>query len=147
MTAGTGWRKATLEHLPLQHPSNQDNLTYPNICKSELFDFPPITPAQVVLYFKDIPVRKAIESYHLSVRILRLQMPFIITSFTDIINQAISSDTFPSQWKTAFVTSLNKNGNKKKFLTTAPFLSYQYSPKFMRTTCSTISISSYLATT
>ena len=90
---------------------NQDNVSFPSINKSELLNLSPITPAQVVLYFKDIPVSKATGSDHLSVRILRLAMPFIINPLTDIINQAISEGTFPSQWKTAVVTPLHKSGD------------------------------------
>ena len=62
-------------------------------------------------YTYHIPVSKATGSDHLSVRILRLAMPFIINPLTDIINQAISEGTFPSQWKTAVVTPLHKSGD------------------------------------
>lgn len=76
-----------------------------------LSDFPTISPAQVILYFKDIPTNKATGSDCLSVKILQKSMPFIINPLTDVLNRAISCASFPSQWKTAIVTPLHKGGD------------------------------------
>ena len=70
-----------------------------------------ISTNDVILFFKSIDIKKATGYDRLSVRILRIALPFIIDIITDIINVAIAECSFPSQWKIAVVTPLHKGGN------------------------------------
>ena len=74
---------------------------------------PSIDIHQFILYFKDIGSNKATGSDGLSVKILRLALPFIVPILCDIINRAISEGCFPSQWKEAVITPLHKGGDKE----------------------------------
>ena len=61
--------------------------------------------------FKNIDIKKATGIDNLSVRILRLALPFTIIPILTILNQAIAEATFPKQWKTAIITPLHKGGD------------------------------------
>jgi hypothetical protein len=77
-----------------------------------LYDIPTITPAEVVLLFKDIGPNKATGLDQLSVKILRLAIPFITIPLTDLLNRGITECSFPSQWKQAIVTPIHKGGDR-----------------------------------
>lgn len=92
------------------------NTTEPNPTKAlntthMLNKVPLISRDEVILLFKDIKLNKATGIDKLSVRILRLALPFIINPITDILNRSITETTFPSQWKTAIVTPIHKGGD------------------------------------
>ena len=63
-----------------------------------------------ILLFESIDLKKATGFDKLSVKILRLALPFGSLIITDILNNAIEERTFPSQWIIALVTPLHKGG-------------------------------------
>lgn len=73
---------------------------------------PPIRTTDIIHTLHHIHPNKATGIDNISIRLLRLAIPFIIIPLTDIINRAIQEATFPKQWKTAIITSLHKGGDK-----------------------------------
>ena len=74
-------------------------------------NIPNITTTEVILFFKTINVQKATGFDKLSVRILRLALPYICHVISCIINLSIEEGVFPLQWKIAVVTPLHKGGS------------------------------------
>ena len=77
-----------------------------------LKSIPHITPHDIILILRDISPNITIGDDKLSVRLLRLALPYILLPLTDIINRAIDETTFPRQWKDAIVTPIYKGGDK-----------------------------------
>lgn len=92
--------------------SLKDSMAY-YTSKTELSTqiLPNISTDDVILLFKTIDIKKATGNDKLSVRILRLALPYTHNIITDIINTAIAEGTFPAQWKIAIVTPLHKDGD------------------------------------
>ena len=98
--------------------NNLPSPSAPSILKSDtpiINHMPTLTTDEVVLLFKDISPAKATGIDNLSVRLIRLALPFILKPLTDILNKAITSAIFPKQWKTAIVTPLYKGGDSHDF--------------------------------
>ena len=94
---------------PASTPAPTSRSPTPNF--PETHNIPNITMTEVILLFKSIDLKKATGHDNLSVRILRLALPFVSHIITDILNKAIEEGIFPSQWKIALVTPLHKGGD------------------------------------
>ena len=110
------------QKLDTSHSTNASQHSSHSSCASHTFstpsahklkDLPFLDLNQLTMYFKDIDTKKATGSDGLSVKILRLALPFIAPILSDIINRAIADACFPKQWKNAVVTPLYKGGDKE----------------------------------
>ena len=71
------------------------------------FSFSHITPLDIEKSVYKLK-SNAVGCDNISVRFIKLIMPFILMPLTHIINHSISSSCFPSQWKQASVTPIPK---------------------------------------
>ena len=94
--------------LKLNYQSNIDKWSYnPNG-----FKFQPITEQIVYKILMSLPNNKKGGTEQIPTYIYKILGPFIIEPMTNLINQIISSNTFPMIWKEALVTPIPKPGNK-----------------------------------
>ena len=93
----------------LELPLTPLPLSFPSVPAHYLDKIPLIDIHQFILY----RLKKATGSDGLSVKILRLALPFIVTILCDIINRAISQGCFSTQWKEAVITLFHKGDDKE----------------------------------
>ena len=75
-----------------------------------LSDLAHVTPHSITKLLYDIPLTKAAGHDHLNPCFLRICLPYILSPVCDIMNRAITENTFPTEWKHALVTPLHKSG-------------------------------------
>ena len=80
---------------------------------NQSFEIPPITEAQMLDLIKKIPSSKAIGCDGLSVKVLKLVASVLVHPLCRLMNFSISSECFPSTWKTTQVTPLFKSGSRE----------------------------------
>ena len=61
-----------------------------------------------------MPSDKAPGIDKISIRVIKHSLPAILPSVTSIINESLASNTFPTEWKTAEVIPVLKDGDHEK---------------------------------
>ena len=90
--------------------SNYNFLDYMQNAKSEFTQFELITVDKLYHLLSGLSSNKATCVDKISSKILRIASPIISNSLTYIFNQAVTSCSFPLEWKVAKVTPLYKSG-------------------------------------
>ena len=80
--------------------------------KNRYFAIPPITTDFVLQQLKHMPSTKATGLDDISINVLKLAAPEIVSSITYICNLSLKTATFPAKWKEAKVTPLHKGGSR-----------------------------------
>ena len=80
--------------------------------KKSNFSIPPVTTDFVLQQLKHMPSTKATGLDDISVNVLKLAAPAIVSSITYICNLSLKTTTFPVKWKEAKVTPLHKGGSR-----------------------------------
>ena len=80
--------------------------------KNRYFSIPPITTDFVLQELKHMPSTKATGLDDISIDVLKLAAPEIVSSITYICNLSLKTATFPAKWKEAKVTPPHKGGSR-----------------------------------
>lgn len=62
-------------------------------------------------YIKGIKLNKAVGIDAISIKIIKIALPFIVNYLTSIFNQCIQLCVFPVTWKTSVITPIHKKGD------------------------------------
>lgn len=81
---------------------------------SQQFSFRPVNCDEVEKVITSMPSDKAPGIDKISIRVIKHSLPAILPSVTSIINESLASNTFPTQWKTAEVIPVLKEGDHEK---------------------------------
>ena len=76
------------------------------------FSFMPVSQASVLKLINDLPLSGATGSDAISTRMLKFSAAEVSSILAKLFNISISTETFPSRWKTAVVTPIFKKGNR-----------------------------------
>ena len=76
----------------------------------EPFNKPQITEKDVLEFINKLPTNKSTGHEGLSARVLKVIAPASKTPLVEMMNISIDSSVFPSEWKTALVAPLHKDG-------------------------------------
>ena len=79
-----------------------------------------ITTDFVLQQLKHMPSTKATGLDDISINVLKLAAPEIVSSITYICNLSLKTATFPAKWKEAKVTPLHKGGSRHYCLNYRP---------------------------
>ena len=76
----------------------------------EPFNILQITEKHILEYINKLPTNKSTDHDGLSARVLKLIAPVLKTPLVEMMNISIDSSVFPSEWKTALVAPLHRDG-------------------------------------
>ena len=76
----------------------------------EPFNIPQITEKDILKFINKLPTNKSTGHDGLSARVSKLIAPALKTPLVEMMNISIDSSVFPSEWKTALVAPLHKDG-------------------------------------
>ena len=76
------------------------------------FTLSEVTEAFVQKQIDSMPIGKATGPDGLSVKLLKLACPYVVSTLTYILNLSISCDRYPNAWKHASVIPIHKGGDK-----------------------------------
>ena len=85
----------------------------PTAAQRDLLDEAPISPTEISMGLKLLAMGKATGLDNISNEMLQLAGPSCKTFFQLLFNKIYSTSSFPSQWKSAYVTTLHKKGPKQ----------------------------------
>ena len=77
-----------------------------------LYGFERFTPASICLSIKSIDNKKSTGPDSISIKMLKVTLPYILNLLTDMFNRILSDGIYPSLWKTARVVPIFKTGDK-----------------------------------
>ena len=81
---------------------------------SQQFSFRPVNCDEVQKVIILMPSDKAPGIDKISIRVIKHSLPAILQSATSIINESLTSNTFPIEWKTAEVIPVLEEGDREK---------------------------------
>ena len=85
------------------------------------FHFQPVSSSQVYKFLNSLPVCKATWIDKISTKVLKLAVPVVSESLTQIFNKLLVSHVFPTKWKVAQVSALHKRGSRNILDNYRPF--------------------------
>ena len=91
----------------------QEDWRYDGEVFSNDFDFLPVTQTEVEPLIKQIEISKSSSIDNLSSRVIKDAFIALLPQVTYMFNLAIEKSVFPTSWKLAKITPLQKDGNKQ----------------------------------
>ena len=112
-----------LYNTPTEDPSDQQTPAFsskayfklhgPSQAQKDLLSEAPISPKEISMAIKNLSSVKATGLDNISNEMLQIAAPSCRLFLQLLFNKIYSTSYFPSPWKTAYITTLHKNGNRQ----------------------------------